>query len=201
MGRGFIYLASASPRRRELLRQIGVDFVTWPADIDEKRLEAESAPRYVTRLAAAKAAAVWAAVADRPRPVLAADTAVAVGGRIFGKPQDTAAAMAMLEALSGRAHRVHTAVVLRWSEGEQTAVNTSEVRFRATTEAERSAYCATGEPFDKAGGYAIQGLGAVFVDRLCGSYSSVMGLPLFETAALLKRCGVPAWITRLQEPG
>lgn len=200
MGRGFVYLASASPRRQQLLQQIGVDFVTVPAHIDEQRFASEPAPAYVARLAAAKAAAVWAAVADRPRPVLAADTAVVVGAEIFGKPQDSRAAMTMLEALSGRLHRVHTAVVVRCAERELGLVNTTEVKFRATTEEERSAYCATGEPFDKAGGYAIQGLGAVFVERLSGSYSSVVGLPLFETAALLQRFGVPAWISRLQEP-
>ena len=200
MRRNFIYLASASPRRQLLLRQIGVDFVPLPADIEEEPFEAESASDYVARLAAAKADAVWAAVTDRPRPVLAADTAVVVGGEILGKPQDAPAAMTMLEALSGRAHCVHTAVAVRYAERRESLTNTSEVRFRATTQEERSAYCVSGEPFDKAGAYAIQGLGAVFIEHLCGSYSAVMGLPLFETAALLKRFGVPAWFGRTREP-
>jgi septum formation protein len=198
MEKGFIYLASASPRRQQLLRQIGVEFVARPADVEETKLPSEPASAYVSRIAAAKADAVWSAVAQRPRPVLAADTAVVVSGAVFGKPADEEMAMDMLGRLSGRAHAVYTAVVVRYGERRDGVVNSSEVRFRSTTTAERRAYCASGEPFDKAGGYAIQGLGAVFVEQLSGSYSSVMGLPLFETAALLKRFGVPAW---LEGPG
>lgn len=198
MEKSFIYLASASPRRQQLLRQIGVEFVARPADVEEAQLPAEPASTYVSRIATAKADAVWAAVTERPRPVLAADTAVVVSGAVFGKPGDEQAAMDMLGQLSGRPHVVYTAVVVRDGERCDGVVNCSEVRFRSTTTAERRAYCASGEPFDKAGGYAIQGLGAVFVEHLSGSYSSVMGLPLFETAALLKRFGVPAW---LEEPG
>jgi septum formation protein len=194
MGKDFVYLASASPRRSELLRQIGVPFTVRAAALDEQRLTGEPAEAYVVRLATAKAEAVWAAVADA-QPVLGADTAVVLDGAVLGKPADTAEAVAMLERLSGRAHRVLTAVALRYGGGLATRLSESEVRFRATTAAERLAYCATGEPFDKAGGYGIQGHAAVFVENVAGSYSGVVGLPLFETAALLARCGLPAWLT------
>jgi septum formation protein len=127
--------------------------------------------------------------------VLGADTAVVLGRELLGKPESAEEAVAMLERLSARAHRVLTAVAVRHSGGVETRLSTSEVRFRATTPAERLAYCATGEPFDKAGGYGIQGHAAVFVEELNGSYSGVAGLPLFETAALLARCGVSFWLT------
>jgi septum formation protein len=194
MGKDFVYLASASPRRSELLRQIGVPFTVRAAAIAEERMGGETPEAYVVRLAAAKAEAVWAAVADS-RPVLGADTAVVLGGAVLGKPNDAAEAAAMLERLSGRTHRVLTAVAVRYAGGIETRLSESEVRFRATTAAERLAYCATGEPFDKAGGYGIQGHAAVFVEELKGSYSGVVGLPLFETAALLTRCGIPSWLT------
>jgi septum formation protein len=196
MARDFIYLASASPRRGELLRQIGVTFEVCAAAIDERRLPAEAAGDYVLRTAAAKADAVWASprVQARPRPVLAADTAVLVESQVFGKPSDSAAALRMLEILSGRSHVVMTAVAIRAGEDAEGLLSTSEVRFRATTHAERVAYCATGEPLDKAGGYGIQGCGAIFVEELRGSYSGVMGLPLFETAKLLGRFGLPSWL-------
>lgn len=194
MPRDFIYLASASPRRSELLEQIGVRYEVRPAEIDERPEPGESPRAYVERLAAAKAGAVWNALTTPPRPVLAADTAVVVDERVFGKPAGEREALEMLEALSGRAHRVLSAVALRDEAGVETAVATSGVRFRATTAAERAAYCRTQEPYDKAGAYAIQGYGAVFVEHLSGSYSAVMGLPLFETTALLKRCGLPDWL-------
>ncbi len=191
MGKDFIYLASASPRRSELLRQIGVRFQVRPAEIAEEPREGESPEAYVTRLAAEKATA---AAARLPRgdahPVLAADTAVVLDGEVLGKPAAAAEAAAMLERLSGRTHRVLTAVALLHAGRTDTALAASEVRFRATTAAERRAYCRTGEPFDKAGGYAIQGRAAVFVEHLSGSYSGVVGLPLFETAVLLARCGL-----------
>ena len=193
MGKDFVYLASASPRRSELLRQIGVPFTVRAAAIDEDLLPGEAPEAYVVRLAAAKAEAVWAAVADA-RPVLGADTAVVLDGAVLGKPRDAAEAAAMLERLSGRAHRVLTGVAVRHAGGLDTRLSESEVRFRATTTAERLAYCATGEPFDKAGGYGIQGHAAVFVESVRGSYSGIVGLPLFETAALLARCGLPAWL-------
>jgi septum formation protein len=196
MKKDFVYLASASPRRSELLRQIGVAFDVRPADIKEEMLERESPEDYVLRLAAAKARAVWAAIVGaEARPVLAADTAVVLDGAVLGKPLNAAEAMHMLERLSGRTHRVLTAVALRTDGGVETRLSVSDVRFRATTAAERLAYCSTGEPFDKAGGYGIQGHAAVFVEELHGSYSGVMGLPLFETAALLARSGLEFWLS------
>jgi septum formation protein len=194
MGKDFVYLASASPRRSELLRQIGVRFTVRAAAITEEPFAQEMPEAYVVRLAAAKAEAVWAAVADA-QPVLGADTAVVLDGAVLGKPGNAAEAAAMLERLSGRTHRVLTAVAVRHAAGLDTRLSASEVRFRATTAAERLAYCATEEPFDKAGGYGIQGYAAVFVEELKGSYSGVVGLPLFETAALLTRCGIPVWLT------
>jgi len=194
MKKDFVYLASASPRRSELLRQIGVPFEVRPADIPETQAAGESADALVLRLAVAKADAVWRRVpADERRPVLAADTAVVLDERVLGKPADEAEAEAMLAALSGRTHRVLTAVALRCGDAAETLLSSSEVRFRATTPEERAAYCRSGEPLDKAGGYGIQGRAAMFVEYLAGSYSGVVGLPLFETAALLARCGVALW--------
>ncbi|HVY66711.1 MAG TPA: Maf family protein [Gammaproteobacteria bacterium] len=194
MKKDFVYLASASPRRSELLRQIGVPFEVRPAAIPEDQAPGEAPEPYVRRIAAAKAAAVWAGLEAREqRPVLAADTAVVLDGRVLGKPADADDAERMLAGLSGRAHRVLTAVALQTSSGCDTALAESEVRFRATTLAERRAYCATGEPFDKAGGYGIQGRAAVFVEHLRGSYSAVVGLPLYETALLLARHGLEFW--------
>lgn len=196
MRKSFVYLASASPRRRELLGQIGVEFDVRVPDVDEDLGPGEPPADYVRRLAEAKAEAVWDSVcaAGAPGPVLAADTTVVLGERVLGKPLDAADALDMLEALSGRTHRVFTGVAVRHDAGIESLVSVSEVRFRATTATERRAYCATGEPFDKAGGYGIQGFGAVFVEHLSGSYSAVMGLPLCETALLLERVGVPAWL-------
>ena len=196
MKKDFLCLASASPRRSELLRQIGVPFEVRAADIKEEQLRGELPDVYVLRLAAAKAEAVWAAMPEvERRPVLAADTAVVLDGHVLGKPLDAAEAAGMLERLSGRTHRVLTAVALRVAAGVETRLSQSEVRFRATTAAERVQYCATGEPFDKAGGYGIQGRAAVFVEELRGSYSGVVGLPLFETAELLTRYGFGVWLT------
>jgi septum formation protein len=195
MTTGFIYLASASPRRRVLLEQMGVDFRTLVADISEARLADETPADYVARVAGDKADAVWARVEGaEPAPVLAADTCVIVDDEICGKPADEDDALAMLERLSGRSHLVLTAVALRWRAACELALSRSEVRFRATTAAERIAYCRSGEPFGKAGAYAIQGRGAVFVEHLEGSYSAVMGVPLCETARLLHRFGVPSWL-------
>jgi septum formation protein len=197
MRKDFVYLASGSPRRSELLRQIGVPFRVRPAAIPEEQAAGEAPDAYVLRLAGAKAGAVWSGLdrsGDEPRPVLAADTAVVLDGRVLGKPADATQAEAMLGQLSGRTHRVLTAIALRTSAGTDTLLNASEVRFRATTAEERRAYCATGEPFDKAGGYGIQGRAAVFVEHLCGSYSGVVGLPLYETAVLLARHGVGFWL-------
>jgi septum formation protein len=195
MKKDFVYLASASPRRSELLRQIGVPFQVRSADIKEEQRPGETPEAYVLRLAGAKADAVWASLGAERRPVLAADTAVVVDGAVLGKPHDTAEAEAMLSRLSGREHSVLTAVALRQGDELVTVRSASEVRFRPTTAAERLAYCATGEPFDKAGGYGIQGHAAVFIEELRGSYSGVVGLPLYETAALLRRAGFGFWLT------
>jgi septum formation protein len=195
MKKDFVYLASASPRRSDLLRQIGVAFEVRPAAIAEEPIAGELPEAYVVRLAAAKAETIWAAATGDSRAVLAADTAVVLDGELLGKPATEAEAMRMLERLSGRSHRVLTAVALRSAAGLDTRLSESEVRFRATTAAERLNYCLTGEPFDKAGGYGIQGHAAVFVAELRGSYSGVVGLPLQETAALLARCGIDFWLT------
>lgn len=182
-----IGLASQSPRRRELLRQIGLEPVLLPAEVDETPLPGERPGAFVLRLAEAKARAGAADAGGLP--VLGADTAVVADGRILGKPRDRTDAVDMLLGLSGREHQVYTGVALVADE-VQTRLNVSRVRFRAIEPVEAFAYWASGEPADKAGGYAIQGLGAVFVADLQGSYSGVMGLPLFETAALLRECGI-----------
>jgi septum formation protein len=184
-------LASASPRRRALLRQIGVPHLVHPADIDEAVLPGESPAAYVQRMARAKAVAVQA---QRPQlAVLAADTTVVVDGEICGKPHDEAASVAMLQRLSGRSHQVLTAVALAAAGTVALRLSVSEVRFRTLSVAECRTYWESGEPRDKAGGYAVQGLGAVFVEALNGSYSGVMGLPLFETAQLLGCAGIACW--------
>jgi len=184
-----LVLASASPRRRELLWQIGVAHRIAVAAIDETAHSGESAEACVQRLALAKARKVWAA----GLPVLGADTSVVLEGEMLGKPRDRDSALSMLARLSGRSHRVLTAVALVDARGSQLRLSDSEVRFRTLSEAECARYWDSGEPRDKAGGYAIQGLGAVFVSRLLGSYSGVMGLPLCETAELLDQAGVPRW--------
>lgn len=184
-----LWLASASPRRRELLAQIGVAHEVAPADIDETRLPAETPRDYVLRLAREKALCVSS---RRPRSaVLAADTAVVLGEEVYGKPQHREHGLAMLACLAGRAHQVLTAVALATPGGVASALSESTVRLRVMSEEERAAYWETGEPQDKAGGYAIQGLGAVFVECLRGSFSGVVGLPLYETAQLLRAAGVP----------
>jgi len=200
-----LYLASSSPRRRELLDQLGVRFAVVTQDVPEQWVPGETPEAYVQRLALAKAQAGWQALpADAARrPVLGADTAVVLDDMVLGKPADRAAALAMLAQLSGCAHRVLSAVAAVsdvTDEGElrqglrqyRTSVCLSESRvwFRPIDARERAAYWASGEPADKAGAYAIQGLGAIFVERLEGSYSGVMGLPLFETAELLQDCGI-----------
>lgn len=185
-----VYLASNSPRRAELLRQIGVDFRVVAAAIDESAAPAETPEAHVTRLALEKARAGYASLQEaHRRPVLGADTMVIAGGVAMGKPRDREAAMDMLRSLSGRTHRVLSAVALVTGT-EACRLSTSRVTFRTLTRAECRAYWDTGEPQDKAGGYAIQGLAALFVSRLEGSYSGVMGLPLYETAELLAAAGV-----------
>ena len=179
-----ICLASASPRRADLLRQIGVEFFVRVADVDESPLVGESIRDYVVRIARAKADAVIAALPEET-PVLAADTAIEVDGRVLGKPCDAKEAVAMLTLLSGRSHRVLSAVVLAVGSSRSQAVSATTVRFKQLSAEEIAAYAASGEPLDKAGAYAIQGRAAAFISEICGSYSGVMGLPLCETAELL----------------
>jgi septum formation protein len=191
----FIYLASASPRRRELLQQIGVAFRVISVAVDESVGSDETPFDYVARLAESG----WGARATPDAAhaaVLAADTAVVLGWEIFGKPRDDRDGEAMLLKLSGRTHEVLTAVALRTADGIESRVSRSEVTFRTIGRAEARAYWDSGEPKDKAGGYAVQGLGAVFIAHLTGSFSGVMGLPLYETAELLAAAGVPYWIPK-----
>jgi septum formation protein len=195
----FIYLASQSPRRRQLLEQIGVRYeLLLPRDDeDAESLEAERPGElpaaYVERVTRAK---LWAARLRLRKsglpdaPILCADTTVALGRRILGKPADAAGAAATLRSLSGKTHRVLTAVSVGSSQGEWRALSTSRVRFAVLPQAAIEAYVASGEPFGKAGAYAIQSAVAAWVARIDGSYSGIMGLPLYETAQLLKKAGI-----------
>ena len=186
-----IYLASGSPRRRELLAQIGVRFTVLSIAVDETPLPSEAAANYVGRLALAKARAGMRLLARCARwPVLGADTAVVLDGNILGKPRDRMHALAMLTALSGREHHVLSAVAMVTAERELQRLQVSRVKFRPLTPVECAAYWDTGESMDKAGGYAIQGRAAAFIAELHGSYSGVMGLPLFETDELLRHFGI-----------
>jgi septum formation protein len=196
-----IYLASRSPRRRELLKQIGVPFellllredLRRGVDVDETPLADESPGVYVLRMARAKADMAVRQIALRalpPRPALAADTTVVFDGRILGKPDDAAHAARMLRTLSGREHQVLTAVAVALREHVETQISVSQVWFRELSETEIRRYCAGGEPLDKAGGYAIQGRAGAYVTRIAGSYSGIMGLPLAETAELLQKFNV-----------
>ena len=198
-----IYLASKSPRRRELLRQIGVHFdvLTFrsgtrgeDADVDETPLPGEAVERYVERLALSKAEAGMRRTQWRkmlPQPVLAADTALELDGNIIGKPTDVADAHAILRRLSGRRHRVLSALAVSDGKRIRSKVAISEVKFRELSEFEIRHYIASGEPMDKAGAYGIQGKAAIFIEDIRGSYSAIMGLPLFETAQLLDTFGYP----------
>jgi septum formation protein len=183
-----IILASASPRRKELLDQIKVIYKVYPVDLDETPLPNEAPLDYVQRLAAEKSAACKAQL-NTEIPVLAADTAVYWGGMIMGKPKNQADCLAMLTQLSGKTHQVYSAISLRGLEHTQ-AVSITEVTFRCLTEREILDYWHSGEPVDKAGSYAIQGMGGVFVESIKGSFSGVVGLPLFETAELLSKQGI-----------
>lgn len=189
-----ICLASASPRRRELLAQLGVAHRVVPADIDETRREGEAADDYVLRMALEKARRVAAdPQASQGLPVLGADTSVVIGGEVLGKPADAAQSRRMLDLLGGRTHEVLSAVALVDARGARSRLSRTEVRFRRVSPAEAEAYWHSGEPRDKAGGYAIQGLAAAFVESIAGSYSGVVGLPLFETAQLLESVGIAPW--------
>jgi septum formation protein len=199
-----IYLASRSPRRRDLLKQIGVPFellllredLRRGVDVDETPLPDESAGVYVLRIARLKAEMAVRQIAYRnlpQKPVLAADTTVVFDGEIIGKPDDAEHAGRMLRTLSGREHQVLTAVAVALREQIETQISVSSVWFRELTDAEVRRYCASGEPLDKAGAYAIQGRAGAFVTRIAGSYSGIMGLPLAETVELLQRFNVPLY--------
>lgn len=183
-----IILASASPRRSELLKQIGINHRIMAVDIDETPLANELPQAYVERVAAEKSAACQALLNDN-LPVLSADTSVICDGEIMGKPVDLDHAISMLSRLSGRSHQVYSAVSLRGDNHWQ-ALSISEVKFKPLRSEEIIAYWQTGEPCDKAGAYAIQGLASTFIESMTGSFSGVMGLPLFETAQLLAKQGI-----------
>lgn len=185
----FVYLASASPRRQELLTQLGVRFEVLPVAVDEQARSGESAADLVCRLASAKALAGVALRRDAHVPVVAADTSVALDSELFAKPVDQADGARILGRLSGRTHSVYTAVAVADGRRERVELSCSAVTFRTLAAEEMAAYWRTGEPADKAGAYAIQGRGAQFIADLRGSYSGVMGLPLFETARLLTLFG------------
>ncbi len=189
-----LYLASSSPRRHEILQALGLTFAAAGVDVDERCHEGEAPADMVVRLAAEKARA---ARVSRTCVVLAADTAVVLDGRVFGKPGDESEAIDMLMHLSGREHEVMTGVALLAGPELRTALSISEVRFREIRPDEARAYWHSGEPRDKAGAYAIQGLGGAFVASLAGSYSGVMGLPVFETAELLRWAGIDILTARL----
>ena len=181
-----LHLASASPRRRAILTSLGLEFTVAGMDVDESRLSSEEPEAMVVRLALTKAVAAGR-IAD---VVIGADTSVVVGGRILGKPQSQADALDMLATLSGTTHRVLTGIAVVSETGQTTALSCSKVRFRDIDPAEATEYWHSGEPRDKAGAYAIQGLGGMFVAGLSGSYSGVVGLPVFETVALLGEAGI-----------
>lgn len=190
LSKPLIYLASASPRRSALLAQVGIPHSVRPVDVDEALGRGESPEGYVSRLAADKAQTLWARLGpDERLPVLGADTSVALEGEIMGKPRDELDATRMLERLSSRTHRVYTAVALCSERGCETQLSVSEVTFRELARDEIRAYWRTGEPKDKAGAYAVQGVAALFIERISGSFSGIMGLPLFETGELLRSIG------------
>lgn len=187
-----LYLASASPRRAELLQQIAVEYVVSPAHVNEAGREGESPSDYVCRIAVDKAKKVANDLGDQLQDncVLAADTTVTIDGNIIGKPRDRGDCCSILRRLSGRTQTVLTAVTLISGNDMETRLSTSRVRFRPLSDREIEAYCQLSEPMDKAGAYAIQGRAAIFVEELQGSYSGVMGLPLLETAELLNNANI-----------
>lgn len=188
-----IYLASRSPRRGELLGQIGIDFDVLPSDVDESVLADEAPEHYVLRLAKEKASVCVQRLAEQGlplRPVLAADTTVCIDGMILGKPENDADAATMLRRMSDRWHVVHTAVAVADKDRVEVALSSTQVELAPLSDADIAAYIASGESRDKAGSYGIQGLAGTFIRRIEGSYSGVMGLPIYETAQLLKQFGV-----------
>lgn len=201
----YIYLASRSLRRRTLLKQIGVNYkvllmretLSRPADIDETPLGNEAPIDYVNRIVAVKAEEGWKRLTQRSiplQPVLVADTVVSIDGKIFGKPKDKAHAEEMLHALSGRTHQVITAVALTMKGRTETRLSQTSVQFREITDREIRSCIVGGKIFDKAGAYAIQGMAAAFIVEISGSYSGVMGLPLYETAELLETVGIDIFL-------
>lgn len=194
LSRPLLLLASASPRRSELLKQIGVRFDLAAHDVDETPCPGEPVEQYVLRMAREKAMCV-AGRTGADQAVLGADTTVMLDGLALGKPRDRGHALEMLMALSGRSHQVCSAVAVSQAGETRTAVSVTEVTFRHLSEQDALAYWHTGEPADKAGAYGIQGVGALFVTRMSGSYSGVVGLPLHETAQLLAVFGVPTALT------
>ena len=197
-----LYLASKSSRRQALLRQLGIEFDTLllreaagrERDVVEETRDAEPAAHYVERMARTKAQVGWQRMQNRKlaeRAVLGADTEVVLDGEVFGKPRNADDATRMMRRLAGRTHQVLTAVALRHHDATDVEVSVSRVTLRRLGAAELERYVASGEPFDKAGGYAVQGLAAAFISRLEGSYSGVVGLPLYETSSLLVRAGMP----------
>ena len=196
-----IYLASKSPRRRELLRQIGVEFellllrdqAPRGPDVDEEVHPGELPQDYVARVTNEKAAFAWAMMLQRKlpkRPILAADTTVVIDGTILGKPANANEAIEMMRLLSGRTHQVLTSIALHFNQHSWQLTQASEVSFSHLSEEQIQRYCASQEPYDKAGGYGIQGRAALFIRHIAGSYSGIMGLPLFETAQLLQEAGI-----------
>lgn len=187
-----IYLASRSPRRVEILKQIGLECVTLPSDVDEMQFINESPENYVKRLAQQKAEVCLLAlnVTQSAAPVLAADTTVVLGGLVLGKPDDDDDARRMLRALSGSVHQVNTAVALAFNNDIEVVLSTTIVEMMVLSDAQIDAYIATGEHRDKAGSYGIQGIAGAWIKNIEGSYSGVMGLPVYETAALLRKHGI-----------
>jgi septum formation protein len=197
-----IYLASKSPRRRELLRQVGVEFELLilrndplrGTDVSEDLFPGEAPLDYVARVARAKGEFAWTILQQRRqplRPVLSADTTVTIDGEILGKPASPDEAVAMLERLSGRTHQVLTSVAVHYTHLIEHITQVSDVRFAKLSQTAIRAYCGTPEPYDKAGGYGIQGQAALFIEHIEGSHSGIMGLPLYETGVLLRKAGLP----------
>jgi len=193
-----LHLASSSPRRQEILAALGLDFTVKAADVEERRLADESAEQMVLRLAAAKA---LAAEVEAARIVIGADTAVVLDGDVLGKPRDQDDALTMLLRLSGRRHSVVTGVALLGPDGVQTALSSTDVFFREISQDEAVAYWHSGEPRDKAGAYGIQGRGGAFVESIKGSYSGVVGLPVYETVRLLQNVGIDVLLKRTDDDG
>ena len=202
MSAPLLYLASKSPRRQALLRQLGIEFETLllreaigrDRDVVEEARDAEPASHYVERIARTKAQVGWQRMQNRKlaeRPVLGADTEVLLDGEVFGKPRGADDAIRMMKRLSGRTHQVMTAVAIRFRDVTEVDLSISKVTLRRLAAAEIERYVATGEPLDKAGGYAVQGRAAGFIARIEGSYTGIVGLPLCETATLLARIGCP----------